>query len=670
VPAVLRAAAAAAALLAGSVAPAAGQDPAAPDPARPGPAYDVYVTEDQEVVEQIGPRRVVDQDRIRERSARTLDEVLKLEPGVYVRTGNEGVPRVDMRGQRSRQVLLLLDGIPFNSTEDGQFDPALIPTETMERVKLNFGNASALYGDGPMAGVIQIETKRPEDGVHGSLGGDFRSGEQALGRFTLTGRHEGFDLLAAGSLFDRDDFPLADSFQNSGSEDGGRRENADRERRNLLVKGGWTPSPSLRFGALVSALDGEHGVPPNAVDDETDPFASRVRYERVEEQDGLSGQVSMQWDPEGPLDVRSWLYANSYEEDRRRYDDDSYDSMDDETVNGTFQADNESLLSGHALHAAWSLGSVGKLKGAFQTRREDFDTNGRIRDVRLGRGRFDVREFESSNHQIVYNGGLEYEVEPLRDVGVVVGYGHSFLDKDSGENDDGATFLAGTFWNVRPGTRLRGSVARKVRFPSLRQLYEEGSGDEDLGAEHTWDYQIGATQELPGRTLVDVTAFWMDVDDFIETDEQTGFFANQDQYRFRGVELTVRTKPLEELDLLASYSFLDSENRSSDSEQDGLQNRPEHRATFEARYRLPYGFAVRGALYYVADQVVYSRQEPIQQRGTGDYFLTDLRVARTMLEDRFWLYFGVDNVADQDYQESYGVPGPGRVFYGGLEARY
>jgi len=147
-------------------------------------------------------------------------------------------------------------------------------------------------------------------------------------------------------------------------------------------------------------------------------------------------------------------------------------------------------------------------------------------------------------------------------------------------------------------------------------------------------------------------------------------FRNNDQYRFRGVELTVRTRPLEALDVLASYSFLDSENRSSGTDQNGLQNRPEHRATFEARYRLPYGFALRGALYYVADQVVYSRQEPVRQRGTGDYFLAELRIAKTLLEERAWLYFGVDNLADANYQESYGVPGPGRVFYGGLEGRF
>jgi vitamin B12 transporter len=417
-------------------------------------------------------------------------------------------------------------------------------------------------------------------------------------------------------------------------------------------------------------VDGELGVPPNAIDDPADPFASRVRFERVEDQRGLSGQLSMQWDPEGPLEVRSWVYANRLDEDRRRYDDDSYDSMTDPRVSGTFRADNDSLLTGHALHAGWSLGRWGRLRGAFQTRREDFDTEGRIRDVRLGGGRFDMRDFDESSHQTVYNGGLEYEAELLPGVGFVVGYGHSFLDKDSGENDDASTFLAGASWRVRPGTELRGSVSRKVRFPSLRQLYEPGRGDPDLAAEHSWNYEIGFRQQLPRSTVLDVALFWMDVDDFIETDEATGLLANQDQYRFRGVEVALEARPFEALDLRASYSFLDSENRSSGTDQDGLQNRPAHRTAVELRYRLPYGFAFRAAGYYVADQVVHSRQAPVRQRGTGDYFVAEMRIAKTVREDRAWLYFGVDNVADASFQESYGVPGPGRVFFGGLEGRF
>jgi outer membrane cobalamin receptor len=344
--------------------------------------------------------------------------------------------------------------------------------------------------------------------------------------------------------------------------------------------------------------------------------------------------------------------------------------MDDPRVSGTFRADNDSMVAGQALHASWSFGRYGKLKGAFQSRREDFASDGIIRDVRLGGGNFGVRDFDDHWHQTVYNAGLEYEVELFQGAGVVVGYDHAFLNKDNGENDNGSILLVGGFWTLRPGTRIRGSVARKLRFPSLRQLYDPGSGNPDLASEHTWDFELGISQALPGGTLVDVTGFSSEVHDFIEADEATGFYANQDRYRFRGVETTVSTHPFEALDVVGSYTFMESDNLASEIGQDHLQNRPNHRLTLETRYRLPYGFALRSALYYVADQFVYTRQAPLDRRSTGNYFLAELRLAKSLLEDRIWLYFGVDNVGDTNYQESYGVPGAGRVFYGGLEGRY
>jgi outer membrane cobalamin receptor len=59
----------------------------------------------------------------------------------------------------------------------------------------------------------------------------------------------------------------------------------------------------------------------------------------------------------------------------------------------------------------------------------------------------------------------------------------------------------------------------------------------------------------------------------------------------------------------------------------------------------------------------------VRRRDSGNYVLADLRIAKSMLRDRAWLYFGVENVADEDYQESYGIPRSGRVLFGGLELR-
>jgi outer membrane cobalamin receptor len=92
-------------------------------PAPPGPVYEETVTSARDLVEDVVTTRHVDEEDIRQESARTLDEALVRQPGLVIRTGADGVPRIDMRGLRTRHVRLLVDGIPTLSSYDGQFDP-------------------------------------------------------------------------------------------------------------------------------------------------------------------------------------------------------------------------------------------------------------------------------------------------------------------------------------------------------------------------------------------------------------------------------------------------------------------------------------------------------------------------------------------------------------------
>ena len=104
--------------------------------------------------------RTVTAEDIRNTGARTLDQAIVLLPGVNVRIGGEGTPRIDIRGFRTRHVVLLLDGIPMNSAFDQQFDPTVIPTENIAEIKLTEGASSILYGQGGLGGVINIITKK------------------------------------------------------------------------------------------------------------------------------------------------------------------------------------------------------------------------------------------------------------------------------------------------------------------------------------------------------------------------------------------------------------------------------------------------------------------------------------------------------------------------------
>jgi outer membrane receptor for ferrienterochelin and colicin len=246
--------------------PAAGQVPAGEIP-----AYDVYVTSERDLVEKVTTVRRISQETIEEKNARSLDEALVREPSVVLRRGGEGVARIDLRGLRTRQILLLVDGVPFHSTEDGNFDPSLIPSQIIESIDLSYSNSSVLYGDGPLAGVLQVRTRSGEAGLHAQGRGDFREGMQYTGQASVAGAARGLEGFASGSVFSSEGYWLPGDFDGTSLEDGGLRENADRKQGNAFARLGYAPSEKGRVDLLFDYRRADFGVPWN-VSENGDPY--------------------------------------------------------------------------------------------------------------------------------------------------------------------------------------------------------------------------------------------------------------------------------------------------------------------------------------------------------------------------------------------------------------
>lgn len=115
----------------------------------------------------------------------TVEEVLEQTPGVRVRRygGLGSTSTASIRGSKSEQVLVLLDGVRLNSAERGLVDLSSIPLRQVERIEVIRGGGSSRYGTGAEGGVISITTRRPESaersadaallaGTNATLGGD------------------------------------------------------------------------------------------------------------------------------------------------------------------------------------------------------------------------------------------------------------------------------------------------------------------------------------------------------------------------------------------------------------------------------------------------------------------------------------------------------------------
>jgi outer membrane cobalamin receptor len=654
----------AAAALALPPASARAQPGAPAPPADPIPVYDVYVTSQQDVVSAVTTTREITREDMHQEGARTLDEAVVHEPSVIVRTGGEGSPRIDIRGLRTRQILTLIDGIPFYSTDDGAFDPSLIPTQIMERVDITYSNSSVLYGDGPIAGIVQIRTRGGEAGLHPEAKGDFRSGAQYLGEGSLAGAGRGVEGFAAGRYYHSKGWELPDSFDATPLENGGRRDNSDRKQANAFAKLGYMVNESARVDGLFDYWHSEYGVPWR-VEQQT-ALVGRARFERVDEVDGFTSQLSGQLGVGDRVDLRSWGFLSRQVEQRSSYDDPDLDSM---LTRDTFRLDGTTLISGGALHGSIDGGGFGTLRLAANGRYEHFESQGRIRNVPMGGGNFGWGSVDERDGLGAYSLAAEHELKPREDLGLVLGYGHAFLDADHGVDDDGSLFLAGAYLDLPTSTRLRGSAAHKLRFPSLRQLYAVDGGNPSVESERCWCFEVGVTQQLPGNTRFGVTGFWLELKDFIERGDVSNLFENRQELESRGFEVELASRPLEPLLLRAAFTFLDAHDRSSGSPFDRLDNRPRYKVDAELRYRLPTQTAFRFAMTWLGGNLAYTRIAPIQSVDLDDFAIFDLRLEQPFWSDRVRLYFGIDNLTDQASELNVAFPQPGRSFYGGIDLR-
>jgi outer membrane receptor protein involved in Fe transport len=234
---------------------------------------------------------------------------------------------------------------------------------------------------------------------------------------------------------------------------------------------------------------------------------------------------------------------------------------------------------------------------------------------------------------------------------------------------DAGALNAGAYGDLDSRTRIRVSAARRFRFPTIRQLFDEAAGNPTLKPERATTYEIGVARELPGRSRVTVALFQTDVRDYIERPDQSQPFANYDVYRFEGLELSAETAALRGLFARAGYTLLNTEDRSPGATRTDLQYRPRHRATVEGRYTLR-GFSASASMLHVADQRYYTRREPFEQATLPDYTLLGLRMGQRLPGRGVEAFLGIDNLFNVAYEEEYGSPQATRTWYSGLAVRW
>lgn len=139
-------------------------------PARVLDAITVSATLTEHTLDEVaGSVTVIDRERMDETLTLDLDDLLRYEPGVSVRSGygRFGIGDITIRGLGGNRVRIETDGIAVpDAFAIGSYSDAnrnFVDMDTLKRVEIIRGPASSLYGSDALGGMVSFVTKDPED---------------------------------------------------------------------------------------------------------------------------------------------------------------------------------------------------------------------------------------------------------------------------------------------------------------------------------------------------------------------------------------------------------------------------------------------------------------------------------------------------------------------------
>ena len=211
---------------------------------------------------------VLSSEDIQANGARPLVDVLDSVPALEVqREGGLGqIARVLIRGARSSDTLVLIDGIEVNDVIDprGAFDFGSLTASDVERVEVYRGPQGVRFGSGAIGGVVNIITRRGRSSqpLYRFEAGSYESWSATLG---MAGQNQKLNYTLSATRSETGGFSAASENRGNTEPDGARVQ-------QVHTKWGLKLSPQMdveavaRYADLAMDVDfagGEGGDDPN-----------------------------------------------------------------------------------------------------------------------------------------------------------------------------------------------------------------------------------------------------------------------------------------------------------------------------------------------------------------------------------------------------------------------
>ncbi|MFC0668055.1 TonB-dependent receptor family protein [Azotobacter chroococcum] len=639
---------------------------------------------DEEVRTYSGSRSVVKAEDLEKASVRGLDDALQRVPGVKIfdETGTGVLPQISVRGlyeSRSGRVQVLSDGIPLSLSPYGQTSLSLFPQTlaTVERIDIVRGGAAVQYGPNNVGGVINFISKPiPKKWEH-----------NLAERITFyEGGHQLYDTYfsTGGQVTDS----LGLFFEYNTKSGHYERDNSDTDVENIRLRGQWDidENRSLSFGVQRYDADMELAGALSKDDYNDDRRDSTRPLDRFEgDTDRLWGTYKQYLGSIGFADDVEFSFTSFGHHDYRNF----YVGLDSKR---TFNPANPPAyeqdaprdykvwgleprvsftIYGDKVNQTWLIGGrYVREDTEFEVYREDLKT-GSVTTVRDWDFDTEGKATYISNAISMLDGRLT--VTPgIRHERVHQDYSDAVSGKKTENLDD--EWLPGLTvgYQITDDWFLFANAQRSLRVPQITTIVYDG----DVSSEVAWNYEAGFRYTPLPNLRYDFNLYRIDFDDQIVF--QDGAWKNVGSTRQQGFETELFWTPaaMPNLDLHASYAFLDAKIRTGQHEGNEVPYASQSQFNVDGRWRFAEGWTYTLDGLYVSE--AYSDDaNHREENATGSYGeLPSYWIWNTSLERKFKLKeselttsLGVSNLFGREYYFR-GIdtspmgrqPGPGRAF--------
>jgi outer membrane receptor protein involved in Fe transport len=609
------------------------------------------VVEDTSGVQDIAISNTITAEEIKSMGAVSAAEALEYVPGVNVVRTPKGELNINIQGFQQKDVLVLIDGVPYYETKNGPLDLQQIPASIIGKIEVTKGASSVLYGPNALGGVVNIITRKGVKGTTGSVSAEAGLGESYRGVATLNhGAENGFSILGTVDYRDRDTLYFSDDYTPRETtirpyigatdpnprvvDDGDKKDNSDLESLNLWTRLGFAPTEKLEMYASLYRFDMERGRPfsdsHNKVRNVPGGFSSFGRYdEYVDTGIDFGGRVSMNnW-----WDLRAMAFYHSHQDDFTSY---VSEDLEDKIATSTWDDDSYGL----SLFSDTDLDRFGKLSFSVQYRE---DKHKQRDDVG-----YPWEDSESST--------LTFAAEDTISFGqftTVLGLAyHDFDAKEiaglDGYTEDSFNPMAGVTWTSENGVQIFGSIAKKTRFPTFADMEDSGQIFK-LYPEQNINYTLGTKYLFFDKAHVGLSGFYNDITDRIGEDVN-GDPVNIDQATIYGIELETNTDITDRVSLGINYVYTHARNDSADRTSDYLEDVPEDTFFASLGYMIPKietRFVFRGTY---KGGVIFNTDDDEKEYST----VFDLSLIKNW-DNGFSLGGHIYNLFDEDYYDGNGM---------------